>query len=161
MFQLMWMVHRARDVVPQFWWRHVARLTQRVCDFGLFERHNHESAQITKIMAVTLGKRKRAAGAHQDGNSDDSDAEARALFQRAFEAKFKALDKPVVVKQQEVEEDDSEDRDDDDDESDWDGLPDDESGRVQVIDHGASNDMSSEMTREELKAFMVGSSELA
>ena len=52
-------------------------------------------------MAMTLGKRKRvanvASAADENGSSDD---DARARFQRAFEAKFKPLKstpKPVPV----------------------------------------------------------------
>ncbi|KAK4570032.1 pre-rRNA processing and 40S ribosomal subunit assembly [Recurvomyces mirabilis] len=105
-------------------------------------------------MVVTLGKRKRHVERREDETEVDSDAEARALFQRAFEAKFNALEKPVVISQPEVEEDDSEGLDGESEGSDWGGLSDDEDVAVQVVDHGNSDSMSTEMTREELRAFM-------
>ncbi|KAM0704664.1 hypothetical protein Q7P35_007450 [Cladosporium inversicolor] len=81
-------------------------------------------------MALALGKRKRRQDVtkEKDPASDDSDdnATARALFQRAFEKKFKPLEgsekparekKPVVEDNSEDDDDDSdedEDKDDDD-----------------------------------------------
>lgn len=77
-------------------------------------------------MALALGKRKRRQGVTQekDAASDDSDdnATARALFQRAFEKKFKPLEgseKPAREKKPAVEdnsEDDDSEEDEDDDE---------------------------------------------
>ncbi|KAK3676478.1 pre-rRNA processing and 40S ribosomal subunit assembly [Recurvomyces mirabilis] len=105
-------------------------------------------------MAVTLGKRKRYVESREDEAEVDLDAEARALFQRAFEAKFNALEKPVVISQPEVEEDDSEELDGESEGSDWGGLSDGGDVAVQVIDHGISSGPANEMTRDELRAFM-------
>jgi hypothetical protein len=82
-------------------------------------------------MALALGKRKRRQDVSkpQDAASDDSDdnATARALFQRAFEKKFKPLEseKPAREKKPAVE-DNSED--DDDDEEDDENASDSQSG---------------------------------
>lgn len=114
-------------------------------------------------MAVTLGKRKRRAEAEAEKpkkavavtparreSSDSSDGEtARALFRRAFEAKFKPLEKVDKSKVKPVE---SEPEDEDLSESDWDGLSDEEDA-VEVVRH-----VLPEFTREKdgsKKAFMV------
>jgi hypothetical protein len=76
-------------------------------------------------MALALGKRKRRQDVSktQDAASDDSDdnATARALFQRAFEKKFKPLESenPAREKKPAVE-DNSEDDDEENDENDSD-----------------------------------------
>lgn len=76
-------------------------------------------------MAVASEKRRRRTvhGAEQSSHESDSerDDNARALFQRAFEAKFEPLKKPT--KPVGAEEEDLEESDDDDEEQpDWDGL---------------------------------------
>jgi hypothetical protein len=80
-------------------------------------------------MALALGKRKRRQGVSKEQNeaSDDSDdnATARALFQRAFEKKFKPLEeneKPARQKKPVVE-DNREDDDEDDEEDEDDSNP--------------------------------------
>jgi len=101
-------------------------------------------------MALALGKRKRrqdVSRKNQKGSTDDGsddDATARALFQRAFEKKFKPLEKtekPAVQDESEREDDDddsgSDDSDDDskesgsensrdEDDDDWSGISDEE-----------------------------------
>ncbi|KAK4622174.1 hypothetical protein CLAFUW4_06530 [Fulvia fulva] len=78
-------------------------------------------------MAVALGKRKRRTitepkpSSHQSDSEDEQDA--RALFQRAFEAKFRPLDKPSKPA---AEEEIEEPEDDSEDEEDWSGLSGDE-----------------------------------
>ncbi|EME42884.1 hypothetical protein DOTSEDRAFT_80470 [Dothistroma septosporum NZE10] len=74
-------------------------------------------------MAVALGKRKRRtitepqSESNQSGSEDESNA--RALFQRAFEAKFEPLDKPTKP----VAEEHMEHEDDDGlEEENWSGL---------------------------------------
>lgn len=76
-------------------------------------------------MALALGKRKRRQdvskndqNVNKDGGSDDDDAIARALFQRAFEKKFKPLpktEKPANQEDTPSSEIDDEDDDEDDD----------------------------------------------
>ncbi|GAB7322926.1 hypothetical protein MBLNU13_g05466t1 [Cladosporium sp. NU13] len=81
-------------------------------------------------MALALGKRKRRQDVtrEKDAASDDSDdnAAARALFQRAFEKKFKPLEgsekparekKPVVEDNSEDDDSEEDDEDEDDDDS--------------------------------------------
>ena len=78
-------------------------------------------------MALALGKRKRRQEVTKEQNnaSDDSDdnATARALFQRAFEKKFKPLEgseKPAREKKPAVEDNSEEDDDDEDEDEDED-----------------------------------------
>ncbi|KXS98242.1 hypothetical protein AC578_6275 [Pseudocercospora eumusae] len=90
-------------------------------------------------MAVALGKRKRRAepekkvAATVNSDSED-DAEARALFQKAFEAKFKPLE-VQPVRPEDADENDSHDHDDESaEESDWAGISEDED-EVEVVEH--------------------------
>lgn len=113
-------------------------------------------------MTVTLGKRKRRVEAEKlkkpapvkavrRESSESSDGEtARALFRRAFEAKFKPLEK---VERPEVQQEDPESEDDDLSQTDWEGLSDEDA--VQVVKH-----VLPEFTRHAemdggKKAFMV------
>ena len=77
-------------------------------------------------MSLALGKRKRRQdvsrkyqNVNKDDGSDDDDATARALFQRAFEKKFKPLPKTEKPANQDdtpgSEDDDVDDDDDEDD----------------------------------------------
>lgn len=90
-------------------------------------------------MVVTLGKRKRQTEAAKEvvpapGSDSEDDAKARALFQKAFEAKFKPLD-VQPVRAAESSEDDIEDEDaDGDEESDWSGVSGGED-EVEIIEH--------------------------
>ena len=77
-------------------------------------------------MALAIGKRKRRQDVSNDRNaeandSDDDAAAARALFQRAFEKKFKPLEKTEKPKEEAEPdldaEDDEEESDDDDDDA--------------------------------------------
>lgn len=73
-------------------------------------------------MALAIGKRKRREDVSNnaiknEGDSDD-DAAARALFQRAFEKKFKPLEKDEKPVQQKSQNSDDEDEDEDDDDND-------------------------------------------
>ncbi|KAL1590700.1 hypothetical protein WHR41_00738 [Cladosporium halotolerans] len=71
-------------------------------------------------MALAIGKRKRRQDVSNDRNADandsDDDAAARALFQRAFEKKFKPLEKTEKSKEEAEPNADSED--DEEEESD-------------------------------------------
>lgn len=105
-------------------------------------------------MAVTLGKRKRhAAEIETDSGSASGDENARAFFQRAFEAKFKPLEKTTKpLKAPEEVETEYSDREVED--SDWSGLSDDEKP-VQIVEHGAAGNADVGNDRGEMKAFMV------
>lgn len=115
-------------------------------------------------MAPQLGKRKRVTReelerpSRSPSPSSGSDNEdMQELFRRAFEKKFKPLDvepkKPKIEKAPIVEEDEEED--DDDDESDWSGLSDSESNKVEVIEYKDATLASSEEASKALKrAFM-------
>jgi hypothetical protein len=86
-------------------------------------------------MSLALGKRKRRQdvsrkdqNVNKDDGSDDDDATARALFQRAFEKKFKPLPKTEKPANQDdtpnSEDDDVDDDDDEDDDSEGSGSED-------------------------------------
>lgn len=102
-------------------------------------------------MAVTLGKRKRREQIRDECDRSSGEEDARALFQRAFEAKFKPLEEKPVEASPIA---DAHEAEDDDFESDWVGLSEDE-GIVQVIEHAVTNDTLDEEGRAEMKAFMV------
>ncbi|KAK3620684.1 pre-rRNA processing and 40S ribosomal subunit assembly [Elasticomyces elasticus] len=103
-------------------------------------------------MAVTLGKRKRRDVPAPDDDQDSADeGAARALFQRAFEAKFKPLPESVKIQSQ-VALPEAVELDDEDEASDWSGLSDDEA-KVEVIKHDLI-DAGEQLTKQELKAFM-------
>jgi hypothetical protein len=112
-------------------------------------------------MAINLGKRKRRAEpekpqkavaitATRRESSDSSSGETtRALFRRAFEAKFKPLPK---IEKPEVQSEDSESDDEDQDEDDWSGLSDEEA--VEVVKH-ILPDFTRSVEEGGKKAFMV------
>ncbi|KAK5706706.1 pre-rRNA processing and 40S ribosomal subunit assembly [Elasticomyces elasticus] len=103
-------------------------------------------------MALTLGKRKRRDVPAPDDDQDSADeGAARALFQRAFEAKFKPLPESVKIQSQ-VALPEAVEFDDEDEASDWSGLSDDEA-KVEVIKHDVI-DAGEQLTKQELKAFM-------
>jgi hypothetical protein len=85
-------------------------------------------------MSMALGKRKRRQDVSKTQNaaSDDSDdnATARALFQRAFEKKFKPLesDKPAREKKPVVEDNSEDENEEDEDENENENDPDSQSG---------------------------------
>lgn len=105
-------------------------------------------------MAVTLGKRKRRVAVRGDNDqSSNEEADARALFQRAFEAKFKPLEQNEKLEKatQQVDPNDAEG---DGTGSDWDGFSEDESN-VHVVEHAVVGDALDDDARAEMKAFMV------
>jgi len=109
-------------------------------------------------MAVSLGKRKRrevSTVESEHGELDDCDA--RALFQRAFEAKFQPLE--VTEKLPSAPETvllgDGFDPDDEESViSDWGGLSDDEA-QVEIVKHDAMDAAGHQLAKQEQKAFMV------
>lgn len=105
-------------------------------------------------MAVSLGKRKRRNHEDDAEESGEDEVPLRALFQRAFQAKFKPLDRGKsdaehleidVPKSGEGEEDEDDD---------WSGLSEDDDV-VETIhtDPTSNNDLGSQ--NAERKAFMV------
>ncbi|KAK0896960.1 pre-rRNA processing and 40S ribosomal subunit assembly [Friedmanniomyces endolithicus] len=108
-------------------------------------------------MAVTLGKRKRREASTVGSTQGEvSDRNARALFQRAFEAKFKPLE--VTEKLPSAPETaplrDSFDQDDEESiASDWGGLSDD-NAQVEVVKHDAVDAAGHQLAKQEHKAFM-------
>jgi hypothetical protein len=107
-------------------------------------------------MAIALGKRKRRADAEGsgDGGNGADDDNVRALFQRAFEAKFKPLEKKEKLNEASETDEDS-DSGDDGDEDDWDGFSDEEEGgTVEVIQHDGGKNVDDERIRREKKLFM-------
>ena len=111
-------------------------------------------------MAVALGKRKRTETKREESRqSNDEDARARALFQRAFEAKFKPLEKkPVKAPTPPVESED--DDDDDESDSDWSGISDGEDA-LEVVEHDVRTTTNDELARMEMKGFMSSKPPLA
>jgi len=111
-------------------------------------------------MAVSLGKRKRREDTSKKsepaGSDTDDDATARALFQRAFEAKFRPLEiveKPIEQDEPGSDEDNSQDDDEDDE---WDGLSeyDEATPEIEVIQDKPANLIDRERQKREMKAFM-------
>lgn len=110
-------------------------------------------------MSTTLGKRKRrkveALPAMRRESSEESESEeldAQEIFRRHFEAQFKPLPdikKVVKVVEEELEGESEE-------EEDWDGISEEEGGAVQVVEHTDAESRMAAMSKEELKAFMVG-----
>lgn len=106
-------------------------------------------------MAVSIGKRKRQEDEDdKKGDSGDEDA-MRALFQRAFEAKFKPLERTVVTfpePQNEAEFDEADNSDGTD--SDWSGLSGDQDP-LETIQYSVSHADNLDVQRNERRAFMV------
>lgn len=121
---------------------------------------NDTSQFCTREMALTLGKRKRRTEVTREeppakvgsGSESEDDDTARALFQRAFEAKFQPLEIKKIESHDENEADESDD--DEDLESDWDGLSEDEDA-IEVIEHSQPNVNSDDEIDPGKRAFMV------
>lgn len=105
-------------------------------------------------MAVSIGKRKRKRDDDGSDAGSEDDGALKALFQKAFETKFKPLPQvePQILSDQNSEQDDITDGSEDEDE--WDGLSD-EDDTVQVIslDTDQSNDHTDD--GRERRSFMV------
>lgn len=106
-------------------------------------------------MAVSIGKRKRQEDEDESGNSVEDEVAMRALFQRAFEAKFKPLERSNAALRETERNEETSDIEVED-ESDWSGLSEDEELR-ETIHHDASQDSGHDVQRRERKAFMVSS----
>lgn len=106
-------------------------------------------------MAVSIGKRKREQC--EDDSDDGSEAESamRALFQKAFEAKFKPL--PLTETQHDVDDHvEADEISEDSAQSDeWDGLSD-KGGPLEVINLNLASDHGQLDLAQERRSFMVG-----
>ena len=105
-------------------------------------------------MTMSIGKRKRR---EEDEETDDGgldEGAMRALFQRAFEAKFTPLDTSKLMPRdedvEEVEQTSEVDLGDD-----WSGLSEDDN-EVETVQHETSWQSDREAERHERRAFMVG-----
>jgi hypothetical protein len=113
-------------------------------------------------MAAKLGKRKREVAqnnieASKDSSEDEKLSDAQELFRRHFESKFKPLPiakKPTKVVEEVLEDEDSDENADED--SDWDGISEEEGNSVEVVVHADTQANTAKMSKEEIKAFMVG-----
>ena len=103
-------------------------------------------------MAVSTGKRK-----WQEENNDQEpglrdEGAVRDLFQRAFEAKFKPLERLTpLIRELEPVETDNQDHEED---SHWDGLSEDEKP-VEIVNQNGVNSAIPDIQRHEMKEFMV------
>ena len=110
---------------------------------------------------MSIGKRKRSVDDDSDKNAEDDEL-MRVLFQRAFEAKFKPLDRSDIAPQPYLGEDDGI-YDGTSDTSDWSGVSDDEDEHgdqyaedaIETIVHTSTLGTDHDLERSERKAFMV------
>jgi len=109
-------------------------------------------------MAVTLGKRKRREVSTDEIEQGElNDRDARALFQRAFEAKFTPLEVTEKLPSAPETAPLGASFDEDDEESvssDWNGLSDDWA-QVEVVKHDTMDAAGHQLAKQEQKAFMV------
>ncbi|KAK0265179.1 pre-rRNA processing and 40S ribosomal subunit assembly [Friedmanniomyces endolithicus] len=108
-------------------------------------------------MAVTLGKRKRRKVSTDEIEQGElNDRDARALFQRAFEAKFTPLEVTEKLPSAPETAPLGASFDEDDEESvssDWNGLSDDWA-QVEVVKHDTMDAAGHQLAKQEQKAFM-------
>lgn len=102
-------------------------------------------------MTVSLGKRKRKGAVEEPQSGSEDEQDLRARFQRAFEAKFRPLEKDEPSPAVETPESDHDD--DDSEDSDWSGFSED-SDDVQVVAHQQANGSFPETDRTQQKAYM-------
>ena len=105
-------------------------------------------------MAVALGKRKRRVREQERQSDTESEKEdIQAVFQRAFEARFKPLERRHTAKESEdpLPEDAHQET-----ESDWDGIHS-EDEAVRVVEYSGLTDRreGGEVSKHDMKAFMV------
>lgn len=105
-------------------------------------------------MKAFPGKRKRRYKLNSDDENEDSRSEDYSiLFQRHFETKFKPLDmQPEVCLNDESLEQTSASSDP---ESAWSSLSNDEGSNAEIIDYRVSKDIPSNLSKTELRSFMV------
>lgn len=104
-------------------------------------------------MAVAIGKRKRRDDdeSAEDGTQDEE--VIRIRFQKAFEAKFKPLERQEPLPDTSVK-DDIHDESDDANDTDWSGIDDSEE-RMEVVNFDVGPTGSLDDATHERKAFMV------
>ena len=108
-------------------------------------------------MAVSIGKRKREQNDDgSDAGSGDEDA-MRALFQKAFEAKFKPLPPKEPQNDPDQQCEAGEISENSASSEEWDGLSD-EDEPVQIISHNESSPESPVDQAHERRSFMVSRS---
>ncbi len=102
------------------------------------------------ILTMTSSSQKRKRDREDSGDELEDEGELRARFQRAFEAKFKPLEKPPPLQngQDDAEVSSPEELSDDE----WSGFDEDEV-TVQVVEHASTG--SVELDRRAEKTFMV------
>lgn len=110
-------------------------------------------------MASSLGKRKRrdhdtqADGVLVQPPNDEATAALQAFFRRHFEEAFEPLeDDNVILTNANIDEDEVYS---DGDESDWGGLSGEDEETTQVVVHSKSEALKVDVSRDELKTFMV------
>lgn len=110
-------------------------------------------------MAVAIGKRKRGGDSKARDEETPDDDEMRLRFQRAFEAKFKPLERSSQPKR--ITENAHDEVASGSEDSDFSGFSEDEEeedegDHVEVIDHDQTRNGNSEVARSEMRSFMVG-----
>ncbi|KAF2680609.1 hypothetical protein K458DRAFT_344923 [Lentithecium fluviatile CBS 122367] len=107
-------------------------------------------------MPATLGKRKRVTreelASPSSGSQESGGEDLRALFRRAFEAKFKPVDiEPVKKKSRQVEVEEEDEEED----SDWSGISSEDADGVEVVEHAGTRwDNNDKASKAETRAFM-------
>ena len=104
-------------------------------------------------MAVSPSKRKREDDEGDFDSKTENDVALKALFQKAFEGRFKPLP-PSETRAFHKEPPIFEDGSVDSDESEWDGLSEDDE-RVEIIDHDSSHAASLADENRERRSFMA------
>lgn len=102
---------------------------------------------------MSLGKRKRSQPRDEDESHPEDEDVLRARFQRAFEAKFRPLERSTTgpVKDERPALDDGHEESDD---SDWSGFSEADEDDVQVVAHSAPNGRHKDMDRSQQRAYM-------
>lgn len=110
-------------------------------------------------MVLALGKRKRRSEVTEDeatpasAADEEASTKLQALLRKHFEAKFEPLpeSRPLPVDDVGVVGDFS----DESNVSEWEGLSDEGESHAEVVEHTTSIALRDEMSKEELKLFMV------
>ncbi|KAF2484712.1 hypothetical protein BDY17DRAFT_323546 [Neohortaea acidophila] len=111
--------------------------------------------QKPNIMAVSIGKRKRKdIDDDGRGSGDEHDDAMRALFQKAFEAKFKPLERQQPVVDEDAESSDQNETPPEED-SDWSGLSyDEDDEEIETFHHDSSAIDQAQLDAHDRKSFM-------
>lgn len=115
-------------------------------------------------MSVSLGKRKRSRPAGLDvetGSGSEDEQSMKDIFQKHFEARFRPLQSDErAAKHKDQESDGAADDLDEEDaasDNDWSGFEDDEEVAATIVKHvDVVRDAKEEVSRQELRAFLVG-----